>query len=172
MAHVRGHVRGQHRGEVPARSASAQGFIHRLGEEKHMQPVVLDPAQARDAHILERLAANVIVWFGSVRPDGCPHVVPVWFLWDRGSILIYSMPNQEVRNIEQNPNVILALDNTYDGADVIEIEGHAHPIEDASPLAPDYLAKYAARIAAQGYTPEQMAQEYSKAIRVIPTRFF
>jgi PPOX class probable F420-dependent enzyme len=137
-----------------------------------MQPALLDPAKARDAHILDRLQSDVIAWFGSMRPDGRPHFVPVWFLWEQGTILVFSQPNQKVRNIEQNPSVILALDNTHDGADVIEIEGQAHLVADASALAPAYLAKYGTRIAALGYTPEQMAQAYSKAIRVIPTRFF
>jgi PPOX class probable F420-dependent enzyme len=136
-----------------------------------MQPALLDPSLDRDAHILDRLRANVIVWFGSVRPDGRPHFVPVWFLWEQGTILIFSQPNQKVRNIEHNPNVTLALDNTYDGEDVILIEGQAHLIEDASLLASSYLEKYSARIAALGTTPEQMAQAYNKAIRVVPTRF-
>lgn len=136
-----------------------------------MQPALLDPTQARDAHILERLADDVILWFGSVRSDGRPHLVPVWFLWDRGTILIFSKPNQKVRNIEHNSNVTLALDNTHDGEDVIIIDGQAHLIDDASLLEPAYLKKYGTRIAELGYTPEQMAQDYSKAIRVIPTRF-
>lgn len=136
-----------------------------------MQPAVLDPAQARDAHVLDRLRQDVIIWFASVRPDGRPHIVPVWFLWDRGTILIFSMPNQKVRNIERNPNVELALDKTYDGEDVITIEGQAHLVSDASALETPYLEKYGTRIAELGYTPEQMAQAYHKAIRVTPTRF-
>lgn len=136
-----------------------------------MQPAVLDPAQARDAHILERLRSDVMIWFGSVRPDGRPHLVPVWFLWERGTILVFSMPNQKVRNIEANPNVVLALDNTYGGDDVITIEGQAHLVSDASVLDAAYLEKYGERIAALGYTPEQMAQAYNKAIRVVPARF-
>src|SRR5579884_1012583 len=98
----------------------------------HMQPAILDPAQARDAHILGRLRDDLILWFVSVRSDGRPHIVPVWFLWDRDTILVFSMPNQKVRNIQQNPNVELALDNTYDGEDVITIEGQAHLVGDAS----------------------------------------
>jgi PPOX class probable F420-dependent enzyme len=136
-----------------------------------MQPASLDPSQARDAHILDRLASDVMLWLGSVRPDGRPHLVAVWFLWDRGTILIFSQPNQKVRNIEHNANVTLALDNTHDGEDVVVIEGTAHIVGDASVSESAYVQKYGARIAELGYTPEQMAQAYHKAIRVVPTRF-
>src|SRR5260370_35824360 len=99
-----------------------------------MQPALLDPSLDRDAHILDRLRANVIVWFGSVRPDGRPHFVPVWFLWEQGTILIFSQPNQKVRNIGRNPNVTLTVDNTYDGEHVILIECQQHHIADATLL--------------------------------------
>src|SRR5689334_8304230 len=103
-------------GPVCAESEGPATYIGR----PPMQPALLDPAQAHAAHILVRLQSDVIAWFGSVRPDGRPHLVPVWFLWEQGTILVFSQPNQKVRNIERNPSVILALDDTHDGEDVIE----------------------------------------------------
>jgi PPOX class probable F420-dependent enzyme len=134
---------------------------------------VLDLTQQRDAHIDQRLREDVIVWLTSVRPDGRPHAVAVWFLWDGESFLIFSRPNnQKVRNLHHNTNVVLAVDNTDNGADPITIEGTAvllAPGEVALTL-PAYIKKYGEDIKRIGFTAEQMAAEYSQPIRITPTR--
>ena len=134
---------------------------------------LLDLSKKRHAHIDQRLRENVIAWLISVRPDGRPHAVAVWFLWDGETILIFSRPDtQKLRNLHQNSHVLLALDNTREGADPITIEGTASLLEagitDATQAS--YLAKYGEGIKRLGYTPEQMAAAYSQAIRVVPTR--
>ncbi len=134
---------------------------------------VLDLTQQRHAHIDQRLHNDEIVWLNSVRPDGRPHAVVVWFLWDGESVLIFSRPNnQKVRNIQHNPNVLLAVDNTNNGSDPITIEGTATLLaQDAvNPLLSTYVKKYDEGIKRIGFTPEQMAAEYSQAIRITPTR--
>jgi len=79
---------------------------------------MLDLTNPKDAHRDERLRKDPIIWLSSVRPDGRPHLVPVWFLWYGETILIFSQPNaQKIRNLRQNTNVILALDDTKDGDD-------------------------------------------------------
>jgi len=30
----------------------------------------------------DRLAQEFVVWLSTTRPDGRPHIVPVWFSWD------------------------------------------------------------------------------------------
>ena len=45
-----------------------------------------------------------------MRADGRPHLVPVWFLWDGETLLIFSEPEkQKVRNLRANGQVSLAL---------------------------------------------------------------
>lgn len=134
---------------------------------------ILDLTQKRHAHINERLHSNITIWLTSVRPDGRPHAVIVWFLWDGESFLIFSKPNnQKLRNIEHNANVTLAIDDSHKGADPITIEGTATLLApgEVDVTAAAYVAKYAASIKRIGFTPEQMAAEYSQAIRIIPTR--
>ncbi|HLI69382.1 MAG TPA: TIGR03667 family PPOX class F420-dependent oxidoreductase [Ktedonobacteraceae bacterium] len=134
---------------------------------------ILDLSNKRHAHINERLQNDITIWLCSVRPDGRPHAVIVWFLWDGESILIFSRPdNQKLRNIEHNANVLLAIDNTHNGNDPITIEGKATllPPGETSVTAAAYLAKYREHIKGIGFTPEQMAAAYSEAIRIIPTR--
>jgi PPOX class probable F420-dependent enzyme len=129
-----------------------------------------DPAQA---HTAERLRETLILWLASVRPDGRPHVVPVWFLWEDEAILIFSKPeNQKVRNLRHNPAVTLALDDSREGDDVTVLEGLADLVNDPSltTAIADYAAKYATLLADMGWTAETMAREYSQAIRVTITR--
>ncbi len=133
-----------------------------------------DLANPKDAHVDERLRKNLIIWLGSVRPDGRPHLVPVWFLWDGKQILLFSQPNtQKIRNLQQNTNVILALDDTKDGEDVVMLEGKAEFLNDPAVNAtlPAYAAKYDSELKSEGYTAAAMAAEYSQAIRITPTRF-
>jgi len=133
----------------------------------------LDLARSKDVHIDERLRSDLIIWLGTVRPDGRPHMVPVWFLWDEGTVLIFSKPGQKVRNLRQNSQVMLALDNTENGNDVVLFEGQATllPDGDVDTTLEGYATKYAGLLAAYGWSPQSMAMEYSQAIRVTPTRF-
>ncbi|HEV2655078.1 MAG TPA: pyridoxamine 5'-phosphate oxidase family protein, partial [Ktedonobacteraceae bacterium] len=87
---------------------------------------MLDLTKERDAHVDKRLRSDTTIWLTTVRRDGRPHTVPVWFLWDGATFLIFSQPdNLKIRNLRNNPNVTLALDNTDDGSDVIAVEGKA-----------------------------------------------
>ena len=126
---------------------------------------MLDLSRSRDAHIERRLRGEPIIWLSSVRPDGRPHLVPVWFLWDGSSFLIFSQPNaQKVRNLRHNPQVMVALE----AAD----EGEAALLDDPTitPLLPAYVEKYAALLQRIKSDPATMAASYTQAIRVIPTR--
>jgi PPOX class probable F420-dependent enzyme len=133
----------------------------------------LDMSDPRQAHTAERLRAEEILWLASVRPDGRPHLVPVWFLWEGETILLFSKPeNQKVRNLRQNPAVSVALDGADQGDDVIVLEGVAAVIDEPEMTAmlPAYASKYATSLADMGMTAESMAKEYSQAIRITIAR--
>jgi PPOX class probable F420-dependent enzyme len=101
-------------------------------------------------------------------------MVPVWFLWDGTTILIFSKPNTvKVRDIRENSNVMLALETTNEGDDVVLIEGEAVLLDPASVNAtlPAYVQKYEQLLQNMGTNAQAMAQEYSLPIRVIPTKF-
>ncbi|MFJ2606476.1 pyridoxamine 5'-phosphate oxidase family protein [Streptomyces sp. NPDC087425] len=75
------------------------------------------------AAVRERLAQEKNVWLCTVRPDGSPHVTPVWFVFlhdtwwigtDEGSV--------KVRNLATSPRVSLALE---DGGFPVVAEGEA-----------------------------------------------
>ena len=124
-----------------------------------LEKLMLDVKNARDAHIDERLRSNTMIWINTVRPDGRPHSAAVWFLWDGSNFFIFSMPNtQKVRNLRQNTNVVLALDDTKNGDDVIQVEGKAELLENNSGVSatlPAFVAKYGAMIKAPSGFPVQ-----------------
>ena len=126
------------------------------------------------ARVEARLRANLMVWLTTVRPDGQPVSVPVWFLMrDDGTVLLYSRPEkQKLRNIARNPKVSLGLDVTDIGRNIVRMEGVARVADDEPPAhqQPAYVAKYTERIAALFGTPERFAEQFSTALVITPTR--
>jgi PPOX class probable F420-dependent enzyme len=133
----------------------------------------LDTRTARGKHIEARLKKGLIIWLATVGRDARPHVVPVWFLWDGRSFLVYSVPGQKVRDVEGNPNVALHMDTDPEGEDVIRIDGEAKLLARAKPAykVPDYIRKYARLVKSYGWTPESFSAQYHVAIRIRPARF-
>jgi PPOX class probable F420-dependent enzyme len=135
---------------------------------------MLDLAQLKDAQIEQRLRSELIIWLSTVRPDGRPHLVPVWFLWDGATFLIFSQPKDlKLRNLRQNPNVVLALETRAQGNEVVLIEGQAVVLEDSTlkTTMPEYAEKYAALMKSMDWTAEWMASRYTEVVRVTPTKF-
>ena len=131
------------------------------------------PAGRRE-HVEARLHGNLMAWLTTVRPDGRPDTVPVWFLVrDDDTILIYSQPGKiKLHNIRENPNVALGLDVTDIGRDIIRIEGTAQRADDVLPAdqQPQYAAKYAERIGAMFGTAQRFAELFSQALVITPRR--
>lgn len=110
---------------------------------------LLDTGCEDDRHADDRLRAEPVIWFGSTRADGAPHLVPVWFLWDDPTVLVFSMPDtRKCRNIARQDRVALALDTAASGQDVVRLEGRARLVgPDQAEVVrrePAFAAKYAA----------------------------
>ena len=136
--------------------------------------MLLDLNRTRDAHIDHRLRTEPIIWLSTVRPDGRPHLVPVWYLWDGQTILFFSQPGaQKVRNLMHSAQVVLALDTADEGEDVVIVEGEAAllPAGTVDATLPAFVEKYARLMARIGTSPETMSAGYTQAIRVTPQRF-
>jgi PPOX class probable F420-dependent enzyme len=123
------------------------------------------------ARILRFLEREPIVWLSTVRPDGGPHLVPIWFSWDGEALLIFSKPDaQKVRNLRERPSVMLALGDAEADFDIGLIHGRAELLDrpTSEVLPPGHLAKYADRLAAIGLDADTYAATYSQVIRIVP----
>ena len=126
------------------------------------------------ARIGRLLDAEPVIWLSTVRPDGTPHLVPIWFSWDGERVLIASKPHaKKVANLRSNPRVMLALGEPDEDFDVGLLEGIAEILDApaAAVLPIDHLRKYRDQMAEIGLSPEEFLATYSLVIRVRPTRF-
>ena len=131
-------------------------------------------ATAKDGHVAERLESDKIIWLGTVRPDGRPHLVPVWFDWADGTITVFSEPdNQKIKNLRHDRRVIMSLDDTHGGGDVVLFEGEATLSDETvtEVLSDSYLAKYQGQMEQMGLDVQKMASQFSQVIRIRSTRF-
>jgi PPOX class probable F420-dependent enzyme len=134
---------------------------------------MLDLSDPRQAGIAARLSQEEFAYLTTVRPDGRPHTIPVCFLWDGATILIFSQPNTvKCRNLRQNPHVSLALDSFGRDNTPVVVEGTAALVDDPDVafMMPANVTKYSALAERIGETFEHLAQLYMQAIRITPTR--
>ena len=135
---------------------------------------MLDTTTEAGARADRRLWEETTIWLTTVRSDGQPQSVPVWFLWDAETILIHSRPNQQkLKNIGRNARVGLHLNANDRGGDVVRAEGTAEVVQDTPPASEvgEYLEKYRESIARIGFDPDGFARAYSAALRVTPDRW-
>ncbi len=109
----------------------------------------------------------------TVRKDGRPHVVPIWFVLD-GDTLVFTTGEASVKaaNMRRDPRVAFCVDDETPPYAYIIIEGTASFSTDS-----DALLYWATRIAGR-YMGEDLAEAYGKRngvpgellVRVTPTR--
>ena len=80
------------------------------------------------------------VWLATVRPNGRPHLVAIWFVTagDRWYICTAS-GSVKARNMRANPAVTLALE---DGNNPYVLEGQARAVEPDPGVVAQFKAKY------------------------------
>ncbi|HEY5626029.1 MAG TPA: pyridoxamine 5'-phosphate oxidase family protein [Dehalococcoidia bacterium] len=91
----------------------------------------------------ERLENTRNYFVSSTRPDGRPHVMPVWAIW-LGGLLWFSTAraSTKARNLFANPQISVAIER---GDEAVIVEGTAAVEEDHDVLEPvwaAYRAKY------------------------------
>jgi hypothetical protein len=116
-----------------------------------------------------RLAAATIYWLATTRPDGRPHSVPLWGVWDGGLLYFDGGPQTtHARNLTTNPQAAVHLES---GKEVVILEGEVAPVDKVDPdlgsrLAGSYQAKYGD----QGYSPEPSQWDNGGLFRLFPVR--
>ena len=112
---------------------------------------------------LQKLSAAENIWISSIRPDGHPHLTPVWFVYYEGKLYISIDPKSvKSRNIAQNPNVVLALE---DAIHPVICQGRATPMP--QPWPGDLLSVFI-----QKYEWDLMVEEqYNQLLEITPSKW-
>ena len=108
----------------------------------------------------------------TVRPDGRPHVVPIWFERDGEQILFTTWHTSvKARNLRHNPSISLCVDDEVPPFAYVKVDGTAAFSDDL-----DELRHWATRIAGR-YMGAALAESYGNRnavagellVRVTPT---
>lgn len=95
------------------------------------------------AWVSEQMANARNYWIASTRPDGNPHVAPVWGLWFEGTFAFGTEANsRKARNFAHNPQIVVHLES---GDDTVILEGVVEKVTDAdlrARIARPYRQKY------------------------------
>ena len=135
---------------------------------------MLDTTTEAGASADRRLRGETMIWLATVRSDGQPQSVPVGFLWDGETFLVYSRPGrQRLKNIGSNARAGLHVNANDRGGDVLRVEGTDALAEVVPPAnqVGEYVEKYRESITRIGFDLEGFARAYSVALRVTPERW-
>jgi PPOX class probable F420-dependent enzyme len=101
-----------------------------------------------------RLTVAHDYWVATVRPDGRPHVMPVWAVWLDGRLWFSSgLGSRKARNLAAEPRCTLTTD---DALSPVVVDGVAERLADAGPIAAfvDAVnAKYGASVTVEFQDP-------------------
>jgi PPOX class probable F420-dependent enzyme len=80
-----------------------------------------------------RLSVSHDYWVATVRPDGRPHVMPVWGVWLDGRVWFSSgLRSRKARDLAADPRCTLTTD---DAQDPVVVEGSAVQVTDPAGIA-------------------------------------
>lgn len=80
----------------------------------------------------QRLRDSRNYWLATVRPDGRPHVMPVWAVWDAGRLWFSSsLGSRKIRNLRAEPRCTVT---TEDAAAPVVVDGVAEIVTDPAAL--------------------------------------
>jgi Pyridoxamine 5'-phosphate oxidase len=106
------------------------------------------PAHWPWAEAARRIADGRTWWIATTRPDGRPHVQPVWGVTvDERMVFSTDPRSRKARNLATNPAIALHLDS---GDEVVIVEGIARRLagsEVPAGFSAAYLAKYDIEVA-------------------------
>lgn len=75
-----------------------------------------------------------ILQIASIDPDGRPHLVPMWFVYDDDGVMAFTTygSSQKVKNLERDPRITALAEtgDAYDQVRGLSIDGRAEVIRD------------------------------------------
>jgi len=153
---------------LPALREAAARLSYRLGapfyapfQDENRPPV--QPQSSLSGEELNRfLQSPLVARLACLRPDGAPHVVPVWQAWDGQNFYVAAWEGSLwARYLAANPSVSLTVDEPWLPLRRVTAQGMAHPLAESdypggtaalvAHLRRRYLGEAAARPARRGW---------------------
>ena len=134
----------------------------------------IDTSTEFGAKVVNRIGAQKLAWLTTVDSKGTPQPNPVWFIWDDGSIVMFSRPDQaKLKNIARSGRVSFNLEATEDEEQITIFTGHAE-IVDRATIPQELLDRYAEKYA-QGMINIELPRDkyeaaYTEIIRITPEK--
>lgn len=86
------------------------------------------PGPLKWDHIRREMTGSRNYWVATTRPDGRPHVMPVWGIWLQDRFFFGTDPkSRKARNLRRNSSLVIHLES---GDDVVILEGKAQAVDD------------------------------------------
>jgi PPOX class probable F420-dependent enzyme len=81
----------------------------------------------------ERLVSSHDYWVATIHPDGRPHVMPVWGVWENGALWFSSSgQSRKTRNLARDPRCTATTDNPLEP---VVVEGRVAPVGSAEAVS-------------------------------------
>lgn len=98
---------------------------------------ILGPGEGRGllpwSWAAERLAASHDYWLATVWPDGRPHAMPVWGVWEEDALWFScARKSRKARNLTRDPRCVATTDNALEP---VVVEGRAEVLADPRAVA-------------------------------------
>lgn len=98
-----------------------------------------------------RLEASRNYWVATTRPDGSPHVMPVWGVFADGRVCFGTAPESvKATNLGADPRVVVHVES---GDEAVVVEGRAVPVDDTTLLQEiraGFIHKYGVDVVGDG----------------------
>jgi len=115
----------------------------------------------KEAAAQELLHSKIPARLAYVWMDGTPRVVPIWFHWSGGEIIMASPPRApKLKALRQNPKVSLTIDENDFPQKVLLIRGTAR-LDEVEGIAPEYIA------CAGRYFDAKLAEQWLSQLRTL-----
>jgi PPOX class probable F420-dependent enzyme len=125
-----------------------------------------------DAFLAQPLLARI----ATTRPDGRPHIAPMWFWWDGTHMYMETPPRSvKARNLRANPHCAISVDITEGGLrfKAVVLEGQVELLDDRETqlaMATRIYTKYLGEEGVRSPTPQQMINNQHVIVKFTPAR--
>ncbi|MEN8162309.1 MAG: pyridoxamine 5'-phosphate oxidase family protein [Myxococcota bacterium] len=106
------------------------------------------------SHVVDELRVARNYWIATVGPDGMPHAMPVWAVWQEDQLLFSTSPaSAKARNLRANPRTCVHLES---GQRLVVLQGETRPVGEPR-LQELYRVHYNPKYD-WDFTPEQLRE--------------